>query len=377
MDLFSQDAQETALPARSGLQIDVPLTKDQKAFNTLIKKIEAKRAKLAEWEAVIPVFHQKYISDLMPLQEKEGALQRQLAQALDTSFERKGMGLTKTERKKLSAMIVELTSLVLDEQDDEVMKALYNKHSQSDFDAEKEDQHALERAMFEDLFGLDLGDDVDMNSPEDILKRIEQAHGMWDDEEDSPKAPPRKKTAKQLAKEEKLAAEESQMSQSIRETYRKLASALHPDREPDPAEKLRKTALMQRANQAYKNGNLLQLLELQLELEHIDQAHLAGLSAERMRHYLKILKGQLAEIEQEIRHLEEKMSFEFDLPPYQRLQPGALIPMLNKDVSLFEFHVLRLQQDLDAVTDGLPQLKALLKAVKMKRRSTPDFDCPF
>jgi hypothetical protein len=45
----------------------------------------------------------------------------------------------------------------------------------------------------------------------------------------------------------------------------------HPDREPDPHERERKTALMQRANHAYGKNDLLKLLELQLELEHIDQ----------------------------------------------------------------------------------------------------------
>ena len=51
------------------------------------------------------------------------------------------------------------------------------------------------------------------------------------------------------------------MSQSIREVYRKLAGALHPDRESDPQERERKTALMQRVNQAYAKNNLLQLLD--------------------------------------------------------------------------------------------------------------------
>ena len=60
-----------------------------------------------------------------------------------------------------------------------------------------------------------------------------------------------KKTAKQRARDEKLKIEADETSLSIREVYRKLVSALHPDREPDPQERARKTALMQRVNQAY------------------------------------------------------------------------------------------------------------------------------
>ncbi len=52
-----------------------------------------------------------------------------------------------------------------------------------------------------------------------------------------------------VAKESQQQVEEQQTSQSIRELYRKLVSALHLDREPDPQERERKTLLMQRINQ--------------------------------------------------------------------------------------------------------------------------------
>ncbi len=47
-------------------------------------------------------------------------------------------------------------------------------------------------------------------------------------------------------------------------------AVLHPDREPDEAERVRKTELMQRVNEAYSKKDLLQLVALQLEIEQID-----------------------------------------------------------------------------------------------------------
>ena len=43
------------------------LSKEQKAFNTLIKKIEEKRTNLAAWQEIIPAYQKKYASDLIPL----------------------------------------------------------------------------------------------------------------------------------------------------------------------------------------------------------------------------------------------------------------------------------------------------------------------
>ena len=98
----------------------------------------------------------------------------------------------------------------------------------------------------------------------------------------------RKKTAKQQAKEEQMQAEAAHLKKSIQEIYRKLATALHPDRETDPAERERKTALMQKVNVAYGNKDLLQLLELQLQVEQIDQAHVNNIAEDRLKHYNKI-----------------------------------------------------------------------------------------
>lgn len=370
MPLFSQNPSPSACIVQ---KTQGPLSKDQKTFNSLITKIEAKRARLAEWATAIPRFKQKYVSDLLPLQEQELALQVRLAQALDQAHAQKG--LTKGEKRKLAVMIVELAEAVLQQREHGDLKDLYNKHSHSDFDAEEAARQDDMKSMLEGMLGMDLGDDVDMGSPEDVLTRVEAQyraqHGEWQAQEAN-----RKKSAREQAREAKLAAEEKQMSQSIREVYRKLASSLHPDREPDPAEKQRKTELMQRANEAYEKGNLLQLLELQLQLEHIDQAHLATIGPERLKHYVKILKDQLSELDMEIQHVEDEFAAQFGLPPFEQHDPKDLVPMLHESMATCEVDVRQLQEHLE--TAGDPQrLKAWLKTITLRRQATPDFDLPF
>ena len=86
----------------------------------------------------------------------------------------------------------------------------------------------------------------------------------------------------------------------MREVFRKLVSELHPDRETDPVEYARKTEAMQRVNQAYKAGDLLALLEMQLRIEQIDPAALAGLAEERLRHYIHVLEEQSRRLRDEL-----------------------------------------------------------------------------
>src|SRR5450759_132448 len=59
------------------------LSKGQKAFNTLISQIDKKRARLAAWEAAIPPYQQKYVSQLAPLVEDLADLQVRLVHCLE------------------------------------------------------------------------------------------------------------------------------------------------------------------------------------------------------------------------------------------------------------------------------------------------------
>ena len=60
--------------------------------------------------------------------------------------------------------------------------------------------------------------------------------------------------------------------------YLDLVKTFHPDRELDEAEKIRKTAIMQRVTDAYEKNDLLVLLELQLEFERIDAQSLNSIA---------------------------------------------------------------------------------------------------
>lgn len=355
------------------------LSKEQKAFNTLIKKIDTKRARLAAWQEIIPSYQRKYASDLAPLVKTSQDIEIELVHCLDRTSDQKG--LTSTERRMIDELISELAGKLAAERDDADLKSIYNKHSGSDFDAETTAAVEGMKSMFEDMMGVDLGDDFDMSSPEELMKRAEahlheqETQHQTDRQVQEERRAKRKKTAKQIAKESQQIAEEQQTSQSIRELYRKLASALHPDREPDPQERDRKTVLMQRINQAYDNKNLLLLLELQLELEHIDQSTINNITADRLKHYNKILKEQLNELEHEIFHTEDMFKAQFGISPFTRLSPGTIMRNLATDIVGVQHAIRELKGDL-LVFQDIKKVKAWLK--NMRRLPKNDyFDCPF
>lgn len=367
------------------------LSKGQKLFNTLVKKIETSRHDLAQWQAAMDAYRQKIASDYMPLLERFKGLQADMALALDRALERHK--LTQSERRFVAEVICDVAHPLVVESDDPVMKALYDKHSEVGFDAEEAAAALGMQEVMSRAFGIELDEDADISTPEDVMTQIqlqikkarqeEMAQQEESQEMEQAERTGRKKTAKQQAREDKQKADLLQTSQSIREVYRKLASALHPDRESDPAERARKTALMQRVNQAYDKKDLLLLLELQLELEHIDAASIANLSEDRLKHFNKILKEQLAELAEEIAYLEQPMRQMFRLPSYLRLAPQGVMPRLLTDIAEMQRHIRQIKKDIELPGDTTA-FKAWIKARQRESRAlararnrNDDGDFPF
>jgi hypothetical protein len=348
------------------------LSQRQKTFNSLIKQIEKRRMRLHAWETVTPTFQQQYVNEYLPLEQTSNGLQIRMVHCLDRAYAQKG--LTKAERHKLADVIAEMAGPMVEE--DDSLKAIYNKYSSIDYDDETAADLLGMKSMLEAVLGVELGDDVDLTSPEDLLQR---AHlHMQQQQADAQGAGPelcrvkRKKSSRQLAAEARAQEEEAQITLSIREVYRKLASALHPDREPDLQERERKTKLMQRVNEAYNKNNLLQLLELQLELEHIDQHSINHLSEDRLKHYNKILKEQVRELDEQIRHVESAFRHSYGIDPFVSLSPDKLIRMLASDVKALQANIRELEHDLVAFED-IKNVKLWLKTFK-RTRPEPIFD---
>lgn len=135
-------------------QQDAPtLSKGQKSFNALIKQIENRRKRLADWEAATIQFQGRYAGEFLPLERTRVDLQIRMVRSLDQAYEHDG--LTKPERRKISALIVDLAGNLIDEEAS--LKAIYNKYSGTDFDREASAQAAEMKSRLEAMLGVDLG----------------------------------------------------------------------------------------------------------------------------------------------------------------------------------------------------------------------------
>lgn len=321
------------------------LSKSKKLFNKLIKLIDTKKKELVEWQEIIPIYQEKYSREFLPLLDKLNEYKESYVYTLDEAYESKTFN--KKDRKIMDDIICSIASDLIYDIENEKLKEIYNKYSGGDFDSEKQDSIDRMREMMEDMIGFDIEGDIDPSSPETLFQELNEKMQQKLSEEE--KRPKRKKSAKALAKEAEKEKIEQEVSQSIRTVYYKLANSLHPDRELDHTERERKTALMQRLNVAYKNKDLLTLLELQLEVEQIDESAINSMNEEKVAHYNKILNDQLSELKEEISHI--KYAFEFKFQIIFLLSPRQIIDKLNHDIIGIQGEIKNISNDLELFKD--------------------------
>ena len=333
------------------------LSAGQKKFNTLMEKLETRRKLLQQWLVISTTCEKLWVEELVPMLSEQAENEITKLRLLDVAFDQ--FRLSKKDRATLLEIICVMTMSLRGGEHDEELKQLYLKYTGSDYDEDERLQNQLFKSSLEEELGVELGDDVDLNSIDDVTQHIEEKLREQAEQAQSTQQP-KKPTASEIRREQ----EEAEGSQSLREIYRKLASALHPDREQDADERERKTALMQRVNEAYENDNLLALLQMQMqmqmEIEQIDQTHIDNITDKRLKHFNRILSEQLRELEDEIHDRKMLIREQFLMDPYEDIRPKTVNAKCVKQLKAIREHLDDAQDELDALTDP-KSLKAWLR----------------
>ncbi len=348
------------------------LSKAQKEFNRLTKRIETLEKETAKLRETGQKLQNRVQTELRPLVQKHEALLVDLVKLLDRLYPTKG--LTKPQRTKIAHIIRDIAFGLIDNGHDD-LKAIYDKYDEQGFEAanEEAEQASAEqmKQMMSMMFGIEFADGVDVSTPEKLnaymhQKMQEQREAQereW--QERTEKRAQKTKTAKQQALDEKRETEARNVTKAVRTLYMDLVKTFHPDREPDETEKVRKTEVMQRVTAAYEAGDLLALLKLQLEFNRIDQNHLENLADEQLKYYNKILREQAQELQaehhQEEQHVGAMMGGGgFMMPTY------GMEFRLNQNIAQVKEQVRQLKNDLYLLTD-VDMLKSWLRSYRIER----------
>ena len=130
--------------------------------------------------------------------------------------------------------------------------------------------------------------------------------------------------------------------------YRKLASALHPDRARDEAERVHKTALMGQVNAAHDAKDLLTLMRLQLLTQTpyspTESENTTSIPKDKLKQAIQQLQAQLQALREASQQMQTSMQEEWDLP-YGNISAKSLQMALRKEAQELTSHIAYLQSD--------------------------------
>jgi hypothetical protein len=314
-DLFGDAApRASARDLKIVRQSNRPLSKQQQTFNRLLGEAQRLKDALAEWRACEEKHLQRLAGELEPLAQTALRSRRALIQVVVDAVEGRHEGGTprKAERRKLISALLDVSEAYFRDvaDPDPELVAIYDRYSQSPYAKLRQEDARAIRDEVRELFGFDIPEGLDLDDLDDIGAFLEAAFASSEDEAPVDRAP-------------QAADASSKVRQTLREIYRKLASALHPDRASGAQDHDQRTELMGRVNDAYERADLLALLELQLEIEQIDEDHLWQVSQSRLEQFNGLLRAQVATLKGDIASITDRFRMAMMTQP-RKLTPEAV-----------------------------------------------------
>jgi hypothetical protein len=336
---------------------------EQRLFNQLLEKIEKQTNDLQNLKAMVQAHTAEAGTKLAPLRAQVYAQQEKMVIFLDERI-RAPRGLSKRMCDDINDIIAVLLEAVMAAGDPSpALQAVADRFVLVDDDEDLEDgldketSSELNRAMAQAM-----GVEVDANgllSTDEMIEALMRK--MQAEDEAAMNAHEARQAKRKKSPKQKLAEQEQLDAHSaLRSIYRKLASALHPDRETDPAERSRKTALMVRVNAANDSKDLLALLRLQMEIDQIDPSSVAAMADDKIRGFNRMLKEQLKTLQYEHQMVIHGLRMSYNVG-YGAVTPKVLMGALRAQMQRMQDVLEIFNYDLAAVQDD-KKLKKWVKA---------------
>ena len=371
------------------------LSPQQKKFNRLILKIEKLQASLLEWQQAQQKVQQDASAELLPLYSKWHQV---LFSQLEVLWQYKqSHKFAKTHLQRLDEKISILASLLLDnpnlsEQQHElaiVIAKYYNlleessnfqtvtsqaeNYSHPEHDADEMMQKQVMKGILADQLGVSedwIDFDFDLENLEEFMQKVkakfdrEEAdfiqNQLNDREREEYQKFAEKEKKKILKKQMQLEDAKKMAGQSLKSIYLKIASVIHPDRERDEQKRIEKTELLQQANTALEEKDLLALLKLRAYTEQGDQKQAVKIANEHLKSYNLLLEEQIEQLQFEVDNIIYSFDWESSGFYKQTFKPVDLAKKYQRDLNEIQKKILRDEQCLNDYKD-FDYFKILLK----------------
>ena len=344
------------------------LSPAQRRFNKLISRLDNLHREIQSFEKMLHQHRMPFLQRITEIESNINQCRRKMLLFLHDR--RQGQDLTASE-KKIAAEMIKLFFEFIDQAGDDLLESIFDIYHSPKKLAQQEAKDALIKKEFLDLVQSITGRPLEgfdtAQSPAEMMAifmaHLDAIENPMEAEKNHAKTSARKSPKKASPRMLKKQKAEEDAHATMRIIFRQLASALHPDREPDPAERERKTTLMSQANAAYERRDLGALLRLQMQISQIDEKSMAQLTDDKLNAMSTLLQEQISALEQSKIQAEYQATHEFGFQVFPGLSETALLCEIRSQTEDYQEELAALQSEIVLVQDP-KYLKQWLKNQK-------------
>lgn len=342
-------------------RLDSPLSAVQQRYNALLARLDTLSGQLTRLQAWSDQQRHAHVQALYQTAQQTRTLRQDLLLFLHAQLQ--GETLTAQQQRIACTQVRWQLSLLGTGADPRVqaVAALY-RLDEDELAQERAQEAQRLRKQIEAALGQPIHNPSQYQTPEAMW-----AAGVrqWKQQQQADEA---RKTAKRAARKAlkkpaahaQVQAQEMDAKSAIRTIFRQLASALHPDREPDDQLRERKTALMSEANAAYEKNDLGTLLRLQMQTALSGGSAAVRWADDRLAGMCLLLKEQVSALENDLAQLEAELTQALCVPVSAQQSEAAMTQALQRLQAEQRQMADSLAADLQRVQNG-NELKRWLK----------------
>jgi len=287
------------------------LSKIQKEFNSLVKKINSLRLEIEKVKELDLELRKLGETRVIPADKLVSEAKRVWVFTLHNHPAR--AKLNKKQEQQFAILMQEGILELLETtffSDDQELRTIFKEYDSEgrSYDEVEEARvaEAKEEAieMAQQMFGIDL-DLEDLEDPEKLFEKVEAKRLEFEEqaraksEKKAKKKAAKPESAAQQAAEAKRLESETAVKKTAKQLYLDLVKHFHPDREPDEQKRAEKTEIMKQITAAYDADDHLRLLELQMTLLKAENNVFSDFNEQELRYFNASLKKQVMELQQE------------------------------------------------------------------------------
>lgn len=388
----SPEAPQDAAVSLSALMVQpgdqAPLTPAQQRFNALLARIEQLSGQIERLQAWSDRHRYAHIQALRESVQLAQAHRKSLLLFVHERLQT--ADFTERQQRMARGLVRGLIDQLAASADPQVQALADLYVSEEDtLEAAQEQAEAAQRLRerIEEALGQPIEKAGQYQTPEEMMQAgMRQWQRQQEADEQRKAAKRAAKKAHKRAQKKSAAAEkgevppavlrEADAKSAIRTVFRQLASALHPDREPDEQERLRKTALMSEVNAAYEKNELSTLLRLQIQVTQVNPQNATRMADAQLIAMASLLKEQVAALEDDLDALQSRLSRELCVPVRADVDEAAMTQALQRIQADQRHNADSLAADLRRIQNDA-ELKRWLKEqwqlAKAQVQSSTDF----